>query len=158
MAAAVSSTNLTDLPEEVLYEIVSYLGYEDQVNLAATHPDLHFLRPREQRSVTMNRYYHEVPILARGLIAVKIEENWMPRGAWSFSDRPRLRLIRDPPVINHSYWPLPQGRRDWNDTNEGITETIEVSNHRVGTIAKKGDTLRIEHKRWMRSVTLVYKR
>ena len=48
MAAAMSSANLTDLPMEMLEEIVSYLGYEDRVSLASTHPDLRFLRPKEQ--------------------------------------------------------------------------------------------------------------
>ena len=43
-----SSTNLLDLPAEMLYEIVRHLGHGDQVSLASTCKHLRPLRPREQ--------------------------------------------------------------------------------------------------------------
>ena len=52
---AMCSANLTDLPVEMLEEIVSYLGYEDRVSLAWAHRNLLFLWPREQ-SVEARRF------------------------------------------------------------------------------------------------------
>ena len=96
MAMTMCSANLTDLPVELLDEIVSHLGYEDRVSLASAHSDLHFLRPKEQtvEGVTFTRHltYHvALPILARGLIAVKLSFNsglGDPQKIW-------LQLIRE---------------------------------------------------------------
>ena len=153
MAAALSSTNPTDLPEELLHEVASYLGYADQVNLASTCRYLRLLRPREQAFPAFDLEtrtcagptYHPVPILSRGLIAVRTLYPGPPNETW-------LQLIRDGEVIevsNHQ----PSGTNEWS------TKTIEVANHPIGTKAKKGDTLTIVNVNEMcRSITLAYKR
>ena len=41
-------TNLHTLPMELVEQIASHLGYDDQVSLAKTHPDLLFMMPSEQ--------------------------------------------------------------------------------------------------------------
>ena len=166
---AMCSTNLTDLPEEVLDEIASHLGCKDLVNLASAHPKLRFLRPRVQTIDLTGDVFSwgpvdvehdnwqgaDAPILARGLIAVNT--SYFYGHLW-------LRLIRNGFEIEESShdWPG-QGR------NFSTKKTIEVANHPVGTRAKKGDTLRIERTLileretvpddWDRFiVTLVYKR
>ena len=163
-AAAMSSVNLPDLPADVLYEIVWYLGYKDQVNLASTHPNLRFLRPREQ-TIDLNNLlpgdhwrvqWATAPILARGLIAVKM--SYYFGGLW-------LRLVRDGWAIEESSHEPRQRGRGWTWTGtygRSTKKTIEVANHPVGTRAKKGDTLRVGRTvpgHWPPfTVTLFYKR
>ena len=140
-AAAMSSVNLTDLPEELLYEIVSYLGYADQVNLASTHPYLRFLRPRVQTVEGWDSTPMDVPIIARGLIAVKLS---LRRSTFGLDYL--LQLIRDGEVsfgiLQYSSPPNP---------------SIEVVNHPVVTKAKKGDIMRVNCV-CVESMRLIYKR
>ena len=112
-AAARSSVTLTDLPEDVVYEIVWYLGHEDQVNLASTHPKLGFLRPREQTvrgedftltPSTGPETYMDVPILARGLTAAKMSFRHKMPHFWA---QMWLRLMRDGEVIEEN------SNQDW---------------------------------------------
>ena len=100
------SANLTGLPAELLNEIVFHLGYEDRVSLASTHRDLHLLRPKEKtlrpeafclQSIT---YTVALPLLARGLIGVKMSFN-------SGHGNPRkicLQLIRDGKMIGENVY------------------------------------------------------
>ena len=136
-AAAMSSVNLTDLPEELLYEIVSYLGYADQVNLASTHPYLRFLRPRVQTVEGWDSTPMDVPIIARGLIAVKLS---FRRCIPYFM----LQLIRD-------------GEVSFSRRYTQYNPSTEVVNHPVVTKAKKGDIMRVNCV-CVESMRLIYKR
>ena len=139
-AAAMSSVNLTDLPEELLYEIVSYLGYADQVNLASTHPYLRFLRPRVQTVEGWDSTPMDVPIIARGLIAVKLSL----RRSTSFVHACMLQLIRD-------------GEVSFSRRYTQYNPSTEVVNHPVVTKAKKGDIMRVNCV-CVESMRLIYKR
>ena len=98
-AAAASDTNLHTLPALPLEEIASSLGFEDRVNLAAAHPNLGFLAPREQ--MVQGEDFHEsgpfpwegpwdgdfcpetymdVPVLTQGLLSVKMSFRWKDQG------------------------------------------------------------------------------
>ena len=120
-AAAASDTNLHTLPALPLEEIASSLGFEDQVNLAASHPNLGFLAPREQ--IVQGEDFHEsgpfpwegpwdgdfcpetymdVPVLTRGLVSVKMSFRWKDQGYGNRKGNIWLRLIRSSEVIADS--------------------------------------------------------
>ena len=118
---AMSFASLTTLPEEVLHEIVWYLGCKDMANLASTCHDLLFLRPRKeivkgenftltQEKVSLGEpgpdpeAYMDVPVLGRGLTAVKMSFRWRttyPRGYVHCAEM-WLRLMRDGEVIEET--------------------------------------------------------
>ena len=136
---ATSSVSLSTLPEDVLREIVGYLGYKDQANLSSTCRDLSLLRPREQIGGRRENFFldrmvwpfMDVPVLARDLTAVKMSFRWftinpLPGKMW-------LRLMRNGEVVKESQSTIIRSLF--------ATETIEVADHAVVTSARKGDTL-----------------
>jgi len=103
-----SDTNLQTLPALPLEEITTSLGFEDQVNLAATHPNLRFLTPKLQivegedfdESGPWDGHfcpetYMDVPILTRGIISVKMSFEWKDQGWGNQKGQIWLQLIRD---------------------------------------------------------------
>ena len=86
-----TSANLIGLPEVPLVVITCYLGYDDLVSLATTHPNFRFLMPKEQvvkgedfvdieNGLNAPETYMDVPILTQGLIQVKMSFHWMSEG------------------------------------------------------------------------------
>ena len=109
---ATSSVSLITLPEDVLREIVGYLGYKDQANLSSTCRDLRLLRPREQiggrrEHFTLGPHFYDqaedfmdVPVLARDLTAVKMSFRWAtsnPKPGFMW-----LHLMRNGEVVEES--------------------------------------------------------
>ena len=140
---ATSSVSLSSLPEDVLREIVGYLGYKDQANLSSTCRDLRLLRPREQIGGRRENFtlgtlgpaerIMDVPVLARDLTAVKMSFRWAtsnPKPGFMW-----LHLMRNGEVVEES--PVITIIKQ----SLFATETIEVSDHAVVTSARKGDTL-----------------
>ena len=95
--------NVHTLPKELVEVIASHLGYDDQVSLAGTHPDLRFMMPSAQvvtgpdfAPITWRfnpETYLEVPILSRGLVEVRMSFQWKNEGYRAA--RIWLQLIRD---------------------------------------------------------------
>ena len=107
---ATSSVSLITLPEDVLREIVGYLGYKDQANLSSTCRDLRLLRPREQIGGRRENFtlgtlgpaerIMDVPVLARDLTAVKMSFRWAtsnPKPGFMW-----LHLMRNGEVVEES--------------------------------------------------------
>ena len=101
--------NLHMLPKELVEEIASHLGCDDQVSLAQTHPELRFMMPTEQvvpgpdfAPITWRlnpETYIEVPILSRGLVEVRMTFEWKNEGYRAA--RIWLQLIRDVSIQCH---------------------------------------------------------
>ena len=149
-----TSTNLIDLPAVPLEVITCYLGYDDLVSLATTHPNFSFLMPKEQvvkgkdfadieNILNAPETYMDIPILTRGLVQVEMSFRWMNQGYRA--GKMWLQLIRAGEVVADC--------RDRSPTllpYRGVfifhTEAVVVTSHPVVFKAKKGDILRVMRK------------
>ena len=132
-----SSTNIDDLPKEMIERIGDHLTYEDRVNLANTHPNLRFMMPWEQiievDSTTLNNGgYLDVPVQSRGLIDIKMSGHIRPILAQGFV----IQLIRDGSVIGSKY-------PDWHYQDGNWRTSYMVLSNEVVREARKGDILRL---------------